>query len=124
MVAVVYLTIVSVFCGGMGFYLLWQRLRLRVGGRFATGERVRWEVRGLRTFYHHPVVRFRTDDGLEHEVVGAVGYGTPKERKRFRVLYAANTPEKAMIYSFADYWLAPLAFFVLAAGAGAAAMQQ
>ena len=74
--------------------------------------------------YYYPVVRFQALDGIEYEFVGEPGTSTKNEKKQYSVLYPADMPQAAMIHSFMAYRLAPLVFFVLSAGAAAAAIKQ
>lgn len=62
-------------------------------------------------------------DGNEYEFVGEPGTSTKNEKKHYSVLYPSDMPHSAMIHSFMAYWLAPMVFFILSAGAAAAALQ-
>ena len=122
--AIIYLSLVSIACGGMGLFLLWKRITLFINANRTVGDFVRWEQRGLRKTYYYPVVRFEANDGNVYEFIGGLGATSKKARARYAILYPPGNPQAAMIDGFAAFWLAPLAFFVLAAGAAAAAIHQ
>ena len=124
MLSVIYLTSVSVVCAGMVIYLLFKRIALFASAYRASGYFVRWEQRGLKRMHNYPVVRFQAHDGQEYEFVGEPGTSSKREKKEYRIFYPPDNPKAAMIHSFMAYWLAPIVFFILAAGAGAAALQQ
>jgi len=124
MLGIVYLLSVSTIMGVMGLVILWRRCSLFIHGARATGQFVRWELRGLRGEYFYPVVAFQAHDGKAYEFTGGSGSTTKKEEKSYRIVYPPDHPEKAMILSFLAFWAAPLAFFALSAGAAAAAWQQ
>ena len=124
MLAFVYLTLVSTITGVMGAVILWRRISLFTGGTRAVGRFVRWEGRGVRTTYYHPVVRFAAHDGKQYEFVAGPGITKKKEKTIYRVIYPAEAPDKAMALSFWGFWAAPPAFFILSAGAAVAAFQQ
>lgn len=124
MVGLIYLSLVSVACGVMALFLGYKRLAFLLIAKRARGRFVRWEIRGLRKMYYHPVVEFEAADGSRHEFIGAVGSSRKHERSQFVVFYPPDRPASAMIGSFADLCLPPLGFLVLALGAGVAAFQQ
>lgn len=126
MIGVVYLTIVAAGCAALGTGVLARRVHLFLTGRQAQGRFVRWETRGLRKKYHHPVVAFETSNGCTHEFVGMPGRTSKREGEGadYCVLYPEHQPEKAMVHSLLGYWAAPAAMFVPAAAAGWAAYKQ
>jgi len=124
MLSVIYLTTVSSVCTGMGLYLLVKRIALFTTAYRATGYFVRWEQRGLRRLYNYPVIRFQAHDGQEYEFVGEPGTSSKNRKEKYKVFYPPQNPSSAMIHSLMAYWLAPIVFFILAAGTGAAALKQ
>jgi hypothetical protein len=124
MLGTIYLAVVSVVCAVFGFVLLWRRIALFLSGGRTSGSFVRWHESGLRRKSYAPVVRFVGRDGVEREFVGGPAATRVKERPYYPVIYPLQEPEKAMVYTFLAYWAAPLAFFILAAGAAVAAWQQ
>lgn len=125
MIGVIYLSTVSVVCGGFGLYQLWKRIGLFMNADRAVGEFVRWESQSRgATIYYYPVVRFEARDSKVYEFVAEVGSSSKSERKRYAILYPPDDPQAAMIHGFIDFWLNPLVFFTLAAGAAVAAMKQ
>lgn len=105
----------------MGIVILWMRINLFFFGSRAIGTFVRWETRGIRGQYFHPVVSFVAHDGATYEFVGGPGRTRKKSKSSYRVLYPPKEPEKAMTHCFISYWAAPAVFFILAAGAAVAA---
>lgn len=108
----------------MGFVILWRRITLFFFGSRATGTFVRWETRGIRGKYFHPVVSFTAHDGITYEFIGGPGHTRKKIKSSYSVLYPATNPEKAMTHCLISYWAAPPFFFILAAGAAVAALNQ
>lgn len=124
MLGFVYLIVVASITAVMGVAILFRRISLFTHGARATGKFYRWENRGVRKAYYHPVVRFTAHDGKEYEFVGGFGSTQKKERSAYRVIYPPGAPEKAWVLSFLAFWAAPPAFFILSAGAAVAAYQQ
>ena len=124
MLAIIYLSTVAASCAVIGLYLLFKRVSLFTSAYRSTGYFVRWEQRGLRKLYNYPVIRFQAHDGQEYEFVGEPGTSSQRKKEKYKVFYPPENPQAAMIHSFMAYWLAPIAFFILAAGAAAAAIKQ
>lgn len=124
MLGFVYLTVVASITAAMGVAILFRRVSLFTRGARATGIFIRWETRGVRRTYYHPVVRFTAQDGKEYEFVGGPGQTKKKEGIAYEVIYPPGAPEKAMVLSFLAFWAASPAFFILSAGAAIAAFQQ
>lgn len=123
MLGFVYLVLVSTITAMMGTVLLFRRVSLFTRGVRARGEFTRWELRGARRVYYHPVVKFTAHDGKEYEFVSGPGSTRKKERGVYGVIYPPGAPGKAMVLSFLAFWAAPLAFFILSVGAAFAAFQ-
>lgn len=104
----------------MGLVILWRRIDLFIFGCRASGTFVRWESRGIRRQYFHPVVSFQAHDGQTYEFIGGPGGTRKKQKSSYHVLYPAEKPEKAMTHCFLSYWAAPPMFFILAAGTAVA----
>jgi hypothetical protein len=102
----IYLLIVAIVTAIMGVVILARRISLVMRGVRAAGAFARWEVRGLRKKYYHPVIRFTAHDGEEYEFVGGPGRRKKVEGKSYKVIYPRNAPDKAMVYSFLSYWAA------------------
>lgn len=113
----IYLSVLGSVLGVMGLVIFYRRLSLFISGIRTTGRFVRWETRGLRKPYYYAVVNFSAQDGRDYTVVGGAGSSVMKQRGTYAVVYPERMPEKAMVYSFIDYWAAPLGFFILAGGA-------
>lgn len=121
MLGFVYLIIVSRVTATMGVVILCRRISLFMRGARARGIFTRWESRGVRITYYHPVVRFTANDGREYEFVGCPGSTKNKERSTYEIVYPSNAPEKALVLSFLAFWAAPPVFVILSAGAAIAA---
>ncbi len=110
----------------IGFILLLTGVGLGVGGlisrsrtqRFVeTAVRSHALVTGLEqrrgskhTVMYHPVLRFKTEAGAQHEVVSPVG-SKPSPYKpghTVPILYNPARPEEVRIHSFLHVWLFPL----------------
>lgn len=104
----------------MGLYLLVSRLVFFFTASRAAGQIVGFkEVPGSKgRVYFYPIVEFETPDGIRHTIVAAAGStGRPRENHSvLTVLYDAQRPEKGMVHSFMHYWMAPIAFLILAGG--------
>lgn len=124
MIGVIYLTTLAAVFIVMGFAILWRRVSLVLSGKWSVGRFVRWEVRGLRTKYFHPVVSFEAADGNTYEFVGGPGATHQNPKERYSVVYPKDNPQAAMVHSLLAYWAAPFAFFVLGGGAAVAALNQ
>jgi len=124
MAGVVYLSIVTVVCGTVGTVLLLRRISLFINGERVEGSFVRWETRGLRRVHYYPVVRFEGPDGSNYEFVGSPGSSSKKEERTYQILYPVGNPKGAMVHGILAYWGAPLAFWILAACSGLAALKQ
>ncbi len=124
MFGLVYLSVVAGITAVMGVVILFRRISLFTQGTGATGRFCRWESRGIRRTYYHPVVRFTADDGKEYEFVGGPGHTKKKEKDTYRIIYPPGAPKEAMVLSFLAFWAAPPAFFILSVGAAVAAFQQ
>jgi hypothetical protein len=108
-----YLAIVGVVCGVFAVVLLVRRIHLYVVGVRAMGVFSKWELRGVRQPAHHPVVRFKAQDGKEYELTSMSGRRPqPKIKTVYHVVYPLASPEKGLVYSFMSYWAAPLIFFL------------
>jgi hypothetical protein len=114
---IIYLSVVGAVLGVTGLVIFYRRLRLFISGIRTTGLFVRWETRGINKPYYYAVVTFSAQDGRDYTVVGGAGSRVMKQRASYAIMYPAQMPEKAMLYSFIDYWAAPLGFFILAGGA-------
>ncbi|MEZ0216760.1 MAG: DUF3592 domain-containing protein [Rariglobus sp.] len=114
---IIYLGVVGSVLGVMGLVIFYRRLSLFISGIRTTGLFVRWEKRGLRRPYYYAVITFSAQDGRDYTVISGAGSSAMKQRRTYAVVYPEQRPEKAMVYSFIDYWAAPLGFFVLAGGA-------
>jgi hypothetical protein len=119
-----YLIIVASVTATTGMFILIRRISLFTRGIRVTGFFTRWESRGIRRKFYHPVVRFTANDGKEYAFVGDPGSTKKKEKRVYGVIYPPDSPQKAVINSFLAFWAAPLALFVLSAGAAIAAFQQ
>ena len=110
----------------IGFILLLAGLGLSVGALVSRSRTQRFvqsslqtqaQVTGLQqrrgnqnTLLYHPVLRFKTKAGTEHEVVSPVG-STPSPYKpgdTVTVLYDPARPEEIRIHTFLHLWLFPL----------------
>lgn len=120
----VYLGVIGSLMLVMGLVLLYRRVALFVRGVRTEGVFLDWEARGLRRIYYYPKVGYVAADGETYVTHTGAGSSVKKERRRYTVIYPHDAPSKGHLYSFLDYWAAPLAFFVLAAGAGVAFFQQ
>ena len=120
----VYLISVSAILGMTGLVIFYRRLTLYVTGVRATGNFVRWEIRGLNKKYFYPVVSFEAQDGKKYEFTGGPGNTKQESKDFYSILYPVRNPEKAMILSFLAFWAAPFAFFILSAGAAFAAFHR
>lgn len=124
MLGFVYLIVVATTTAIMGAVILFRRISLFMEGARATGTLIRWEIRGVRRTYYHPVIKFTALDGKQYEFVGSPGSTKRKERSEYGVIYPSSAPEKAMVLSILAFWAAPAAFLILSAGAAVAAFQQ
>jgi hypothetical protein len=116
-----YLAIISIPLWAFGFYLLGSRLFF-----FATASRATGLISGFKEVagtkgrvYHYPQVTFQTPDGSAYSIVAATG-STRRHRTEgssISVLYDARRPEKAMVHTIMHFWMAPVAFLILASGA-------
>lgn len=116
-----YLSAMAVICGGMAAVLTLRRMVFLIFAERAEGRFVRWQRNGR---HNYPVVRFTTRDGLECEFTGGVGSSDLPQYDRFKVLYPASDPGKAVIANLLHFWAGPLAFFFLAGIAAYAAAEQ
>ncbi len=119
-----YLVIVASVTATMGMVILIRRMSLLTRGTRVTGFFTRWESRGIRRKIYHPVVRFKANDGKGYEFVGDPGSTKKKKKRMYEVIYPPDSPQKAVINSFLSFWGAPLALFILSAGAAIAAFEQ
>jgi hypothetical protein len=116
-----YLAVISIPLWGMGFYLLGSRIWFFLTASRASGRLSGFkEVAGVQgRTYHYPTVVFQTPDGTEYSIVAATGstgrHGSV--HSAITVLYDARNPQKGMVHSIIHYWMAPIAFLVLAGGA-------
>lgn len=124
MVGFIYLGMVAIVTATLGVVVLVRRVSLVTRGACATGHFVRWETRGIRRRYFHPVVRFRAHNGKDYEFIGGPGSRAKKKEAAYKVIYPPSAPEKAAVFSFLAFWAAPPAFFILSAAAALAAFHQ
>ena len=113
-----YLAIISIPLWGMGFYLLGARIWF-----FLTASRTKGTISGFKEStgtrgrtYYNPIVAFQTADGTEYSVVAASA-STKRDGRMssaVTVLYDARCPENGMVHSLVHYWMAPVAFLILA----------
>jgi hypothetical protein len=110
----------------IGFIILLAGVGLCVGGlvsrartqRFvASALQAQAEVTGLEqrrgnknSLMYHPVLRFTTQQGVQHEVVSPVGSNPApcKPGDTVRILYNPARPEEVRIHTFLHVWLFPL----------------
>lgn len=110
----------------IGIILLLAGLGLSVGALVSRSRTQRFvrsalqtqaQVTGLEqrrgnqsTRMYHPVLRYKTQEGTEHEVVSAVGSNPApyKPGDTVTVLYDPARPEEVRIHTFLQVWLFPL----------------
>jgi len=109
-----YFAIIGIIFGIFGFVILLRRLHLYFVGVRACGTFLRWEIRGFRHPAHHPVIRFSAQDGKDYETTSLAGRRPkPRIKDTYSVIYRPSEPQKGLVYSLVDYWLAPFGFFLL-----------
>jgi hypothetical protein len=110
----------------IGIILLLAGVGLGVGGLVSRSRTQRFvesavrgqaQVTGLEqrrgsrsTVMYHPVLRFKTEAGAQHEVVSAVG-SSPSPYKpgdTVPILYNPARPQEVRIHSFLHVWLFPI----------------
>lgn len=59
---------------------------------------------------YHPILRYRTQEGVTKEIVSSVGSNPPRYKKgdSVAILYDPAKPDDMRIHSFANVWLVPL----------------
>lgn len=113
---------------GIGLIFLVAGVGLVIGCFFAvsrtkrflsTAREVRGQVVGIESRrgrgqhasrMHYPVLRYRTQEGTQHEVVSSVGSNPPryKEGDSVTLLYDPQNPLDARIHTFLNVWLFPV----------------
>jgi hypothetical protein len=84
----------------------------------ATAREARAEVVGIderhggssQSRAYHPVLRYRTQEGVTKEIVSSVGSNPPRYKKgdSVAILYDPARPDDMRIHSFGTVWLVPL----------------
>ncbi|MDC0711981.1 DUF3592 domain-containing protein [Stigmatella sp. ncwal1] len=66
---------------------------------------------------YYPVLRYRTPEGTQHEVISPVGSNPPRYREGAQVplLFNPANPQEVRINNFLNLWLLPLLFGLLGA---------
>ena len=117
----IYWMLASASLGASALAMFWKRVSLFVRGNRTTGRLKSWKTIGNRRPFFHPVVTFIALDGEEYELTGQTGYSWTSTQTEFSVLYPALGPEKAIIYSFTQYWLLPCSLLIMAVASAFAA---
>jgi hypothetical protein len=105
----------KLFLIGVGIvfiYVLLNRVDYIFGSNITTGEIVRirsWS--GNRSSYTAPIVKFSTETN-EITFQGTTNMDA-SEGETVDVIYKANDPTNAEIYSFVGFWLSPLIYCIL-----------
>lgn len=84
----------------------------------ATAREARAEVVGMderhggsgQSRSYHPILRYRTQEGVTKELVSPVGSNPPRYKKgdSVAVLYDPAKPDDMRIHSFGSVWIVPL----------------
>lgn len=59
---------------------------------------------------YHPILRYRTQEGVTKEIVSSVGSNPPRYKKgdTVAVLYDPANPDDMRIHSFGSVWIVPM----------------
>jgi hypothetical protein len=84
----------------------------------ATAREARAEVVGMderhggnsQSRSYHPILRYRTQEGVTKELISPVGSNPPRYKKgdSVAVLYDPAKPDDMRIHSFGSVWIVPL----------------
>jgi len=114
--------------GGLGGWMLYDSTTTVMRSTEAAGTVVDFEVRrttsqqkGTTTSYH-PVVEFSTPDGAPVRFTDPSPDSSLRRGERVVVLYEANMPTKARIYTTTWFWVAPAILVVIGLAAPVAAV--
>ena len=116
---------------GLGMVVLGWRLHseqrdLLAVGLETSGQIVRFERVGapqedaLRESFLVPVVRFKTESGMQVEFLGTVAerfWTDHRAGSTVSVVYDPANPERAKINEYAEIWFAPVILFIVGLGA-------
>ena len=114
-----YLLLCALFLWWMAIKLTAKQISLLVNGMTTEAKFVRWHRQTFsNTRSVYPIVSFKDQDEVEHEVTGNTGISanSPFEKtenfidRTFRVRYLPSNPESAQISGFFHYWFAPIYF--------------
>ena len=115
-----YFGVLSVLFLGGALWLLVRRWLVAANGVNVVGRVVAHETRRDEdSVYYLPVVVFTDRQGSEHRFTAVAGGSVPRPvvGATVTVRYLSQSPDRAFIVSFLHMWAAPLAMFVLGAGA-------
>ena len=115
-----YMLAISFPLWGIGLYLLWLRISFLISSTKTEGKLSGWKETGtlgggLKSYWY-PIVSYEASDGKTYEITGVAGSSRKPAYEMghpFPVLYAPAHPEAGFVFTFLNYWAAPLAFMLL-----------